>query len=432
MKSSSVACIETLVPDSPRGSREVDPRWRLAETVAAGSHFARSPLLSRFLLYVVGETIEGREASLTEHRIGVTVFGRPASYRTDVDNIVRNYARQLRRRLADHFAAEGSASPMRIEIPVGGYIPQFPVAQCPLSDESQRTDSQLAAHDVPRKLGLRIAMAAIALAVFAFLAVLLHRNQFAIRSNEGPVRAFWAVVLPRDSITYVVPSDAGFNLIEDMAQHAQPLATYIRGAYDDVPSNRIGPHAAQDLRSQQYTDLVSLQVVALLARRPEFDPQRVLLRFPRDLRIDDLKHANALIIGSASANPWASVGDSVTNFHIALSSDMESAVIVNSHPQKGEQPSYESHWNEPAHETFALIQFLPNLSGSGHLLLVQGLDVAGTEAAAELLFHSGSIAPILRRAQQSDGTFRPFEILVRATSIQSNAENAQILATRIQ
>jgi hypothetical protein len=211
-----------------------------------------------------------------------------------------------------------------------------------------------------------------------------------------------------------------------------PLATYIRGSDDDIPWNTLAPHAAQDLRTQQYTDLVSLQIVALLARRPEYAPQRVLLRFPRDLRVDDLKHANALIIGSASANPWASVGDSATNFHIALSNNMDSAVIVNDRPEKGEQLTYASHWNEPAHETFALIQFLPNLSGSGHLLFIQGFDVAGTEAAAELLFHSRSIAPILRLARRSDGSFRPFEILVRATGIQSNAENAHILATRIQ
>ena len=98
----------------------------------------------------------------------------------------------------------------------------------------------------------------------------------------------------------------------------------------------------------------------------------------------------------------------------------------------GEQASYESHWNEPAHETFALIAFLPNLDSNGHLLLLQGLDVAGTQAAAEALFHSASIAPILQRAARPDGSIRSFEILVCSTSINWNSTDSQIIASRIE
>lgn len=395
-------------------------------------HFARSPLLSQFLLHVVGETINGRQDLLTEHRIGVTVFGRPPSYRTDEDNIVRNYARQLRRRLHDHFANEGSASPMRIEIPVGRYIPIFCQAEAhaATSPEGSEEDQKSSTRNGLRWV-LGIALAVMVLVLLTSSVAWFRRTMFVSGAGKDPVSDFWNMFMARDSVAYIVPSDAGFNVVEDMAQRAVPLATYLRGSYSGVPWDKVTSHAAQDLRTQQYTDLVSLQVVAWLARRPEYNPRRVLLRFPRDLRLDDLKHANALIIGSVSANPWASLGDFGTNFRIVLSGDMESAAIVNNHPEKGEQSTYVSHWNEPAHETFGLVEFLPNLSGSGHLLLVEGLDVAGTEAAAELFFHSESIAPILRRVQRKDGTYLPFEILVRATSIQSDAENVQILATRI-
>src|ERR1700691_456885 len=102
-----------------------DPHWELAQRVVAGPHFARSPLLTKFLLFVVAEALEGRGNEITEHQIGVQVFDRPADYRTLEDNIVRNYARQLRKRLADHFADQGSAEPVRIDIPVGGYVPIF-------------------------------------------------------------------------------------------------------------------------------------------------------------------------------------------------------------------------------------------------------------------------------------------------------------------
>ena len=82
-------------------------------------------MLSNFLLYIVTETVEGRANDLSEHKIGVCVFDRPRSYRTVEDNIVRNYARQLRRRLDDYYATDGSGESPRIEIPKGGYVPLF-------------------------------------------------------------------------------------------------------------------------------------------------------------------------------------------------------------------------------------------------------------------------------------------------------------------
>jgi len=102
-----------------------DPRWALTQRVVAGPHFVRSSLLSNFLLYVVSETLAGRCDAISEHKIGVNVFGRSVSYRTDEDNIVRNYARQLRKRLAEHFSEIGRDEPLHIDIPVGGYVPSF-------------------------------------------------------------------------------------------------------------------------------------------------------------------------------------------------------------------------------------------------------------------------------------------------------------------
>ena len=113
-----------------------DPKWELAQRVVVGPHFCRSPLLSKFLLFVVAETLAGRGNDITEHQIGVQVFDRPPDYRTLEDNIVRNYARQLRKRLAEHFAEQGNAEPLRIEIPLGGYVPVFVPSELSAKDEA--------------------------------------------------------------------------------------------------------------------------------------------------------------------------------------------------------------------------------------------------------------------------------------------------------
>lgn len=423
---------------------QTDPRWALTQRVVAGPHFARSALLSSFLLYVVSETLAGRASAISEHKIGVAVFGRPPSYRTDDDNIVRNYARQLRKRLTEHFAGVGRDELLRVDIPVGGYVPCFAAPPIDLSlpedGRTPATPSVLQFTEADRRQviagwagfnftrSLWIVGSVVLLVSFGCFVA----SRFLPRhAEEDASRVLWRTLLTESASTFIVPPDVGFNLLEDMAHQSFPLASYIKGTFVETLDARVNNHTDQDLRTQQYTDFVSTQIVALVARQPDYDPRRVLLRFPRDLRIDDLKNSNALIIGSVSANPWAGLIDANANFRIMQSRDMESAEIVNAKPLPGEAATYASHWNEPAHETYALILFLPNLTGTGHILAIEGLDVAGTQAAADLLFHPQAIAPILRTARQSDGNLRPFEILLRATSIESNAAGTQIIASRI-
>ncbi len=441
-----------------------NPHWQLAQRVVAGPHFARSPLLSKFLLFVVAETLEGRSGEITEHQIGVQVFDRPPDYRTLEDNIVRNYARQLRKRLAEHFAEQGALEPVRIDIPVGGYVPVFvpasemhsaepfsasvhvsPVHSAPvaLAASAQPAEAAIPAFSSaaapPSRwkrnfafllLAAVYSTALVALTLF-FSARSLSRNSHQVEQPAPePAQALWTALFSGPTNSYIVPSDAGFNLLEDLARRPVPLAEYIAGSYQELPLAGVDTHSASDLRSQELVPFVDLQIATALAHLRENNAQRVLIRFPRDLRLDDLKSANAVIIGSVGSNPWAAIAESNANFRIVDRAGMEGAEIINRKPQPGEDASYLSHWNEPAHETFAIIAFLPNLSGNGHLLILEGLDVAGTQAAAEMLFHPSAIEPILRRATRADGSLRPFEVLLRSTSIESNATGTQVIASR--
>jgi hypothetical protein len=271
----------------------------------------------------------------------------------------------------------------------------------------------------------------------AYSAALLSLGWFAAARFNTPHRIpkaadpIWAALFDGKRNTYIVPADIGFNLLEDLSHRPMGLANYLKGEYLDLPLSGVDVHSTKSLLSQRLTSFVDAQVIDSLASLPEYNPQRTFLRFPRDLRLDDLKDANAVLIGSVGSNPWVAIADNSANFHIVYHQTMEGATIVNEKPLPGEQASYESHWDEPAHETFALIAFLPNLGGNGRLLLIQGLDVAGTQAASEALFRSDAVAPILQRARRPDGSIRFFEILVRSTSINWNATDSQVIAVRI-
>jgi hypothetical protein len=429
---------------------DADERWQIAKRAVASRHFTRSPLLSNFLLYIVAETIQGRSEQITEHEIGVNVFDRPLHYRTLEDNIVRTYARQLRRRLSDYFQQEGTCERLHIEIPLGGYIPLFTTSRhehphVVESNESPNTDHshQTAAVSEPLESTAewgrsRLSKWALILVAYtaAVCAIAWSLGRFERQGLVAPTRLIaakplWDALFNGPSTTYIVPSDAGFNIIEDLAHQPMQLPDYIGRDYIKTDLPQVDPHSAADLRTQDFSSFVDLQFVSSLSRLPQFNPQRAIFRFPRDLRLDDLKNANAVILGSVGSNPWAAIADSKTNFHIVYRDGMGAATIVNTHPLAGEMSEYVSHWNEPAHETFALISFLPGLNGDDHLLLVQGLDVAGTQAAGEALFRTELIAPILKRAERPDGTLRNFEVLLRASSIESSATGTSVISTRI-
>src|SRR5215469_2208802 len=112
-------------PLARHGYEEDDPRWQLAQRIVASKSFAKSSLLSRFLLYVCDRTLNGKTEEISEQQIGVHVFGRRPQYNPAEDNIVRNYARQLRQRLDAYFEEEGKAEDLRLTIPRGTYVPTF-------------------------------------------------------------------------------------------------------------------------------------------------------------------------------------------------------------------------------------------------------------------------------------------------------------------
>jgi hypothetical protein len=97
----------------------------LLSRILASSEFQRAARLRGFLSYVVERKLAGTPEEITETLIGHRVFGRPASYNSGDDSIVRTEARTLRQRLDRYFQGEGSREPVLIEIPRGRYVPVF-------------------------------------------------------------------------------------------------------------------------------------------------------------------------------------------------------------------------------------------------------------------------------------------------------------------
>jgi hypothetical protein len=77
------------------------------------------------------------------------------------------------------------------------------------------------------------------------------------------------------------------------------------------------------------------------------------------------------------------------------------------------------------HPRIGLKSILQRICGS-----IQGLNMAATQAAADTLFSSEEMRPILKQAVRPDGSVKSFELLVETSSIGATAPGAQIIATR--
>ena len=110
------------------------------QTLLASDKFANSPRLSRFLSFVVEQTLAGNGGDLKEYRIGVDVFQRPETYDPKVDPVVRVDARQLRFKLSEYYESTGRLDPVLIMVPKGGYSARFELAGAALPEATAPTE----------------------------------------------------------------------------------------------------------------------------------------------------------------------------------------------------------------------------------------------------------------------------------------------------
>ena len=105
------------------------------EQVLASPLFRKADRQARFLRFVVETALDSANGSLKEFDIGIAVYDRRGDYDPRADPIVRVEAARLRARLREYYASEPD-SPVRIDLPKGGYLPEF-VAGLPAAAEAR-------------------------------------------------------------------------------------------------------------------------------------------------------------------------------------------------------------------------------------------------------------------------------------------------------
>ncbi|THV24897.1 hypothetical protein [Peteryoungia ipomoeae] len=110
--------------------------------------FARSERLRAFLKFVVEMEQVGLGHQLKGYTIGIDVFSRGEGFDPGTDPLVRVQAGKLRKLLNQFYADEGIDEPLRIRIPLGGYVPVYEEASSHTTHAARGTESHLRAEGV--------------------------------------------------------------------------------------------------------------------------------------------------------------------------------------------------------------------------------------------------------------------------------------------
>ena len=424
-------------------SLDEDPRWQLVQRIVASPGFMNSSRLSAFLLHVSKQSLIGEGRSLNERTIGEAVFERSPGYDPRDDNIVRSHASRLRLRLQDYFREEGASETLRLSIPRGSYAPVFEsadsdpdtsvvdglaaeaTAHLQVSSDASRPPSRLRSTIVKVMLTSLVVLSG---AIVAAGLYLRHRSSL----QETPSHKLWTQVFRNDQQTIIVPADSSLVIARLMVGHPIRLQDYAGGLYRqatdcDKPCDL---RMIETVESLRYTSMSDLEFAVRVTHIPEAIPLRTEIRFARDLELKDLKESNLIMAGSQEADPWIAAISGQMSF--VVHDDPSSVLRVeNRQPKSGEKSEYIYDPHDPQHRGLATIAFLPNLSGGGNLLVVQGFSLAGTQAAAEFVTNRRDIDDLFQTFAGNAAKLPHFEILLSTMEVNGMASRPLLLAWHV-
>ncbi len=364
-----------------------------------------SESLKAFLRFVVLKAIDNQDVSLKEYTIATEVFGRNSNYDPRSDSVVRVQASRLRSKLQEYYTTEGKDDEIIIELPKGGYLPNFAIHPIDKSYPSLPAVEIAAAEAQSVQTGLLIRQAKWlkpSVLGLAILTVLLAATTVYYRTEATKVRE-----VPSSASNEASQLQAAAPLWSDFLQPSEHILvsfsnTKFEGTAETgmkilnpiVPTakNEAPKNAAENSRAitEHYTGIG--EVMGVYALADFFSRARYPFKVKRSLLLtwDDLKSNNIVILGSSAENyllrDLPQQQDMVFGVFKDDSGNM-SFGLANPKAKPGEERFYFARQEGPSRsqisEDYALISVLKGLDADHRLMILGGITTYGTQAAAE-------------------------------------------------
>jgi hypothetical protein len=366
-------------PDGGNGARPTEEQVREELTRVLASHEFRSSKRSQdFLRFVVEHTLHGSADILKERTIGIEVFGRPTSYDPSDDATVRVKAGEVRKRLGLYYSTQGAANPLRIEVPSGGYVPEFHVMDIPRA-EPPRVEPvpAVASPGIELRQGTswrtRVFWAA---AGAAIAAAIVFAYWAAGRASTTVLDQFWAPVLRGSSPVLV---GAAFVPVWNLDR---PLST------KDPPR----PEDFVQLTDQFVGggDLIATSRLAAMLTRLRRPYQ---VKLGSEVSFPDLRTGPAILVGY-SYTRWREISSEMRFFIDGTRQPI--GITDNGHPTEWALPNLPQ--DRRTGEDYAIVSRVFHPDTHAMLVELAGITQYGTDAASDLVTNPDLMAEALHGA----------------------------------
>lgn len=377
--------------------------------VLASDSFRGATRVQQFLRHIVLLTLDGDHASLKEARIAADVFDRGESFDSAADSIVRTQASLLRKRLAEYYASASPGETLRIELPRGAYIARF----IPL-DLQPAAPSRTPSPWVFVAAGLILGIASTAL-YFRLQSPIPNTAALPIWSTfMNPVQTTTLAL----GSPYFVEGGNGLYLRDVTINDEAEMES--RASIPDSPLSRLPFHNP----SRIYTGVGEALGLERLTR--VFEKNHWPLRVVRadQLRWQDLKDENVIFLGSSRFRSVA--GELDPYAHFAYDPAPLSGRLINLHPRPGEAKEYIMSNDAQRGVCYALVTLLPGKTTNRRVMLLQGMNTWGTQAAAEFV-----ASPEHLEALQRKFPVTPYiQVLIRTELRNEQPMSIDVVTTR--
>jgi hypothetical protein len=370
------------------------------ERILKDQLFLNSKRYPNFLRYVVTKTLDGQADRLKERTLGMEVFGRDPDYDTNLDNVVRSTAGEIRKRLAQYYQVPQHKDEIRIDLPSGSYVPRFHACI------EERTPP--VAPPPPQKKFSRRMIAGITLVACLVTALIWTR----LRTPEVALDRFWRPVL-NSSSSVLLCTGTVQSLTRQMAQ--------VQSA--EVPGS---PPALTDARRH-----VTLAEAAALIRFGSLLDRKgkpFRLRDDSSITFADLKDAPVILVGAMN-NEWTLRLLAPLRFNIQLDHETNTAWIADrQHPSRRDWAKNNAVPPEKITDDYALISRFQNQTTGQFAVISAGLYRFGTIAASEFLTDPTLISELAATAPRGWET-QNVQIVIATKVIDGNAGRPRIIAS---
>ncbi len=382
------------------------------EAVLRSPAFERSDRLQRFLRFICELTLNGEGGRINEYLIGNEVFQRGPSYSPNEDSIVRRQALTLRQRLQEYYSTDGRDHPLRIELPVGRYIPVFKrveaaVVPAPVPVEQPAALKPRSVWNPP--LLKNIAIGALLLIAGLLTGMFLQRGggSPAVKTLGPATREIWgpwfvpgsnAIICFSNPMTAVIkqfdkalPPDA---LPKRFRLPPEDEATF-RSAFKLPEGGFI--YYSPAVNQTKIGEAVSSVHLAAMLTKAGVATRTAQSRF---ISWDELRNDNYILLGHNEANHWLELILKDYPFRLVATSSQKQRGILNSKPAPGEQPEYTIAYSRNDTELdreYVLVSMISGITPDHQMVLINGLNAQGTQAATEYLTSESTLKELLAR-----------------------------------